>query len=69
MKGIRRNVSHSDFIMKDRIITCIHRFNKGETKNQCELIGSSCNNGLWSEQTCGITIFINDLQKTLGIKK
>lgn len=65
---IRRNVIHSLCVMKGKNITCIHRFHDGETKNQCELLGRTCNNGLWSEKTCGITKQVNIYQKELGLK-
>ena len=65
---MKRNIVHSDYVMKDIMITCVHRFNDGTLKNQCELLGSECHNGLWSEQRCGFTIYINKLQRIHGVK-
>jgi hypothetical protein len=66
---IRRNVIHTDAQMKEHSTTCVHRYHNGERKNQCELTGEDCNNMLWSEQTCALTIHINELQKVFGIVK
>lgn len=65
----KHNVVHTSAQMKDHMITCVHRYHKGEQKNQCELLGRDCNNLLWSERTCGITIYVNELQRRFGIVK
>jgi len=66
---IRRNVIHTAAQMKGHLITCVHRYHKGEQKNQCDLTGRDCNNLIWSEQTCALTIYINKLQELFGIVK
>lgn len=65
---IKSNVVHTLCVIKGKHISCVHRFHDGESKNQCELLGKSCNNGLWSEKTCGITLQVNKYQRELGIK-
>ena len=65
---MKRNVVHTDCLMKDMITTCVHRHNDSPKKNWCELINSECHNGMWSEQICGLTTYINKLQRIHGVK-
>ena len=65
---MKRNTVHSDGLIKDAMNPCVHRFNDGTLKNQCELLGSECHNWYWSEQICGFTIYINKLQRINGVK-
>ena len=65
---MKRNIPHSNCLIKDNIVTCVHRYNDSPKKNWCELINSECHNGMWSEQRCGLTIYINKLQRIHGVK-